>query len=188
MSDPAEDLAREFHSTYEALAPSFGYEAREASAKPWDEVPENNRKLMIAVCRVIMRKLPTRSVDAQTVESRARMWQHKVGVLLRVAKEHGTPELFDRACAAMNVNWQTGSPEKDGWDVVAQASFMTALQAAQAAGLSEVRGADLQHAMERVEVMLLRYRDDPAAEEGLPFDAQFLNEILGIIQTALRDR
>lgn len=47
---PAEALARRFHETYERLAPSFGYRTREASAKPWDEVPEDNRNLMIAVC------------------------------------------------------------------------------------------------------------------------------------------
>lgn len=46
----AEALARRFHETYERLAPSFGYRTREASAKPWDEVPEDNRNLMIAVC------------------------------------------------------------------------------------------------------------------------------------------
>jgi len=50
----AEDLARKFHETYERLAPSFGYETREASAKPWEEVPEQNRNLMTAVCRELL--------------------------------------------------------------------------------------------------------------------------------------
>jgi hypothetical protein len=45
-----ERLARAFHEAYEGLAPSFGYETREDSAKPWDQVPEQNRSLMIAVC------------------------------------------------------------------------------------------------------------------------------------------
>ncbi len=44
----AETIARAFHDAYETLAPDFGYKTREASAKPWEEVPENNRKLMIA--------------------------------------------------------------------------------------------------------------------------------------------
>lgn len=44
-----ERIAREFHHTYEALAPSFGYETREASAVPWEQVPEQNRRLMRAV-------------------------------------------------------------------------------------------------------------------------------------------
>ena len=45
----AETIARQFHEAYERLAPSFGYETREASAVPWVEVPEENRRLMIAV-------------------------------------------------------------------------------------------------------------------------------------------
>ena len=48
---PAEWLAMMFHEKYERLAPSFSYSTREASAKPWEDVPENNKKLMIAVCQ-----------------------------------------------------------------------------------------------------------------------------------------
>lgn len=43
------EIARAFHETYERLAPQFGYETREASAKPWDEVPQQNKDLMTAV-------------------------------------------------------------------------------------------------------------------------------------------
>jgi hypothetical protein len=57
MTD-AETLARRFHETYERLAPDFGYETRPESAKPWDQVPENNRALMIAVCESILTELP----------------------------------------------------------------------------------------------------------------------------------
>ena len=49
-----EQLAKAFHEAYERLAPAFGYKTREESAKPWKEVPENNRKLMIAVCAEIL--------------------------------------------------------------------------------------------------------------------------------------
>lgn len=45
----AELLAMAFHETYERLAPEHGYETREASAKPWNDVPANNRALMCAV-------------------------------------------------------------------------------------------------------------------------------------------
>ena len=48
-ADAAEHLAQLFHETYERLAPSHGYETRKASAKPWSEVPEPNRGLMVAV-------------------------------------------------------------------------------------------------------------------------------------------
>ncbi len=54
LGDPA-DLARRFHETYERLAPSFGYDTRPDSAVPWDEVPERNRNLMIAVCAEVAR-------------------------------------------------------------------------------------------------------------------------------------
>jgi len=53
----AEALAQKFHETYERLAPEFGYKTREESAKPWAEVPEQNKKLMIAVCAVILGEL-----------------------------------------------------------------------------------------------------------------------------------
>lgn len=49
-----EGLARLFHETYERLAPSFSYETRRASAVPWDDVPEPNRLLMIAVAEHVL--------------------------------------------------------------------------------------------------------------------------------------
>lgn len=49
-----EQLAVRFHETYERLAPSHGYETRKESAKPWADVPENNKALMIAVCGEIL--------------------------------------------------------------------------------------------------------------------------------------
>lgn len=47
-------IARLFHEVYENLAPSFDYETRESSAKPWTEVPENNRNLMVATVERVM--------------------------------------------------------------------------------------------------------------------------------------
>lgn len=44
----AEAIARAFHEAYERLAPGHGYETREASAVPWEDVPQENRALMIA--------------------------------------------------------------------------------------------------------------------------------------------
>ena len=57
--DPAEQLAALFHRTYEALAPSHGYETREASAKPWADVPEPNRSLMITIAGRVLAEWPT---------------------------------------------------------------------------------------------------------------------------------
>jgi hypothetical protein len=53
----AEELARFFHETYERLAPQYQYETREESAVPWDEVPEDNKALMIAPAAEVLRKL-----------------------------------------------------------------------------------------------------------------------------------
>jgi hypothetical protein len=49
-----EDVARAFHDAYESLASSFGYKTRDASAVPWDDVPENNKALMIATVRNVL--------------------------------------------------------------------------------------------------------------------------------------
>jgi hypothetical protein len=54
-SEPSADqLAELFHETYERLAPHFGYETRSESAKPWVQVPEQNRRLMTAVCAIVL--------------------------------------------------------------------------------------------------------------------------------------
>lgn len=55
-----ETLARKFHETYERLAPKYSYKTRKASAVPWEDVPQNNKQLMIAVCAEILQGLPKR--------------------------------------------------------------------------------------------------------------------------------
>ena len=50
----AEELAEFFHTTYERLAPAYGYETRKESAKPWSEVPAQNKALMVAVAREVL--------------------------------------------------------------------------------------------------------------------------------------
>jgi len=47
-------VAQAFHESYERLAPEHGYETREASAKPWEDVPEQNRGLMIATVQALL--------------------------------------------------------------------------------------------------------------------------------------
>jgi hypothetical protein len=44
-----EKIAKEFHETYERLAPEFNYETRLKSRVPWEDIPKENRELMIAV-------------------------------------------------------------------------------------------------------------------------------------------
>lgn len=53
----AVDLARLFHETYERLAPFYGYETRTESAVPWEDVPTQNRLLMIAVATEVLIEL-----------------------------------------------------------------------------------------------------------------------------------
>lgn len=52
--DTAEKIAREFHREYEKQAPRHGYATREESRKPWSQVPEENRTLMVAVVQELM--------------------------------------------------------------------------------------------------------------------------------------
>lgn len=50
----AERIARAFHEAYEDLAPQFSYKTRKASAVPWEDVPADNKDLMMAtVTRLI---------------------------------------------------------------------------------------------------------------------------------------
>ena len=63
MTEAATKLAMLFHETYEKLAPDFSYETRKDSAKPWYNVPEKNRKLMIAVASEILIAWNTRTYD-----------------------------------------------------------------------------------------------------------------------------
>ena len=50
----AEYLAMMFHCYYEELAPGFGYQTREESAVSWNEVPTQNKQLMIAVAEKLL--------------------------------------------------------------------------------------------------------------------------------------
>lgn len=50
----ADEVARFFHETYERLAPEFSYKTRKASAVAWEDVPENNKELMVAVARRVI--------------------------------------------------------------------------------------------------------------------------------------
>lgn len=56
---PAEEVAKSFHEAYERLAPSFGYKTRDESAVPWEQVPEQNKMLMIAVAEEVSKGMIT---------------------------------------------------------------------------------------------------------------------------------
>jgi len=63
----AEEVAREFHQVYERLAPDFGYKTREASRGSWENVPDNNKKLMIAVVEELAERRVINIPSARTV-------------------------------------------------------------------------------------------------------------------------
>jgi hypothetical protein len=46
-------VASAFHRAYEDLAPALGYRTRLDSARPWAEVPQTNRDLMVATVRAL---------------------------------------------------------------------------------------------------------------------------------------
>lgn len=52
----AEEIAKSFHESYEQQASNFNYKTRVATSKPWDAIPENNKKLMIAVVQDLLDK------------------------------------------------------------------------------------------------------------------------------------
>lgn len=64
-SRTAGDIARSFHEAYEELAPQFGYETREASAKPWADVPAKNRDLMTATVARLLEDGVITATDGQ---------------------------------------------------------------------------------------------------------------------------
>lgn len=65
-NNDAEAVARAFHEAYERLAPSFGYETRKESAKPWADVPDKNKRLMIAVAEDVMRDVECELADLKS--------------------------------------------------------------------------------------------------------------------------
>lgn len=52
----AEAVARAFHEAYERLAPEHGYDTRPDSAVAWQDVPVNNRRLMVAVAAELLER------------------------------------------------------------------------------------------------------------------------------------
>lgn len=58
LPDP-ESVAKLFHETYERLAPFFDYETRERTRVPWEQVPEQNKRLMIATAADVLATLFT---------------------------------------------------------------------------------------------------------------------------------
>jgi hypothetical protein len=67
----AEEIAKEFHTSYEKLASNHGYSTRKSNAVPWDKVLPSNKSLIIATVQDLLDR----------------------GVILPHLKEDGTPTL-----------------------------------------------------------------------------------------------
>jgi hypothetical protein len=77
-----------FHETYERLAPDFGYEVRpDVGQRPFSELPDNNRALMIATAQEV--------IDALAVEEHRELAEHVGRLLERLGCRHA----FDPECA-----------------------------------------------------------------------------------------
>lgn len=50
----AERIAQAFHEAYERLAPQFSYTTRKRSAVPWEDVPADNKALMVATVNSLL--------------------------------------------------------------------------------------------------------------------------------------
>lgn len=52
----SEEIAREFHETYERLAPTFGWDTQGVSRVSWEELPPENSALIDAVVQDLLRR------------------------------------------------------------------------------------------------------------------------------------
>ena len=50
----SEEVARKFHEIYERLAPDYGWDTNKETKKSWNDIPESNKQLMIAVSREVL--------------------------------------------------------------------------------------------------------------------------------------
>ena len=60
---PAERIARRFHEEYEYLATAHGWQTQERSRRPWEDVPEENRALMVHVVANLLAEGTIRDAD-----------------------------------------------------------------------------------------------------------------------------
>lgn len=161
----AEELAQKFHEAYERLAPNFGYKTREASAKPWAEVPENNRKLMEAVVAEVMLPRITKaeaevkkkdellvramdedcSVCAKCGEELASEFKDVIKLRLQAWTERA--ELFEARCVLQQ---EALNKIANGYDDGVQAVFHSGAESAALAREALVTGVD-SHLLKELE-------------------------------------
>jgi hypothetical protein len=55
------ELAVLFHSTYERLAPAFGWRTKKGCNVPFEQLPQRNKALMEATCQTVLNVLQEKS-------------------------------------------------------------------------------------------------------------------------------
>lgn len=97
----AEKLAEQFHDEYEALAPAYGYETREATRTPWDDLPPELKRLMVAVINTVVEPVLDTALTAleaaeQDLDEETQLRERLAGLLTRTANalKGSPPELM----------------------------------------------------------------------------------------------
>jgi hypothetical protein len=108
-----EPIARQFHETYERLAPAHGYETREASAKPWEQVPESNRQLMAAVVGELLDRGVISSPPGIEVDGKS------LGQLAFEAYRAEVVTAWDGSPIPEWDKLDNGAPARRGWEAAA---------------------------------------------------------------------
>ena len=66
------ELAVLFHSTYERLAPAFGWRTKKGCNVPFEQLPQRNKALMLATCQTVLNALQEQSSPALPAHNNAR--------------------------------------------------------------------------------------------------------------------
>jgi hypothetical protein len=69
MLSAAEKIAKRFHEVYEEIAPTMGWDTQERSKKSWEELPIENKWLMVKVVEQLLEEkviYKGRGVNAQS--------------------------------------------------------------------------------------------------------------------------
>jgi hypothetical protein len=150
QTEQVERIAREFHETYEMIAPEHEYETRAETAVSWEELPEPNRELMCStVADLIEREviLPAHLPDEPNVTPTT--WPVRVRALERewdgwerkyqerLVEIEQLREGIDKAVRAMEAcQYVGGPPEHEAWRTVWDA---LALLATRPKGVTETK-------------------------------------------------
>lgn len=106
------EIATAFHEAYERLAPRYGYETRPESRKPFSDLPNELKLLMVAVVREV-RTLLAPAVDERAASSEPEMCPNCV-----TPWKCNGPHEFPQAASSEAASF-------DQWDVVPQPLYTT---------------------------------------------------------------